>query len=336
MAKLSIIIPFVNEWPQVAFTVRNIAEELKGRVDFEIVVVDNWCYEMEADQRRLPDRGHDRFIKQDKTVIGLYDIKGQRNATHVVGHLKAMAQTKPWLKYVQYDEKLSHWNSKRVGIENASGDYLMHIDAHCIVARDTIHDMFKYYLANENTINGSLHPALTYHILEGKRLIYKPVINFETDEYHYSFTALGSRLNTQFEVAAMSTCGMMVSRRIYNAIGGWPKALGIYGGGENFFNYSLAVCGFSKWIYGSGTLFHHGETRGYHWNGDDYLRNRMVATYLFGGEKILHNMVQHSKGNPLVKERLAYSVLNACDEHRKVIRERQMTTLPEWAKGWLP
>jgi hypothetical protein len=45
--KLSVIVPFVNEWPQLVFTLGSIAEELRDRVNFEIIAIDNWCKEAE-------------------------------------------------------------------------------------------------------------------------------------------------------------------------------------------------------------------------------------------------------------------------------------------------
>ena len=57
--------------------------------------------------------------------------------------------------------------------------------------------------------------------------------------------------------------------------------LRIHGGGENFMNYTLSVLGKHKWIYSWGTLFHHGEKRSYHYVYDDYIRNKILAAYLF-------------------------------------------------------
>jgi hypothetical protein len=37
--ELSIIVPYVNEYPQLIFTLRAIAEDLLGRVDFEVAVM---------------------------------------------------------------------------------------------------------------------------------------------------------------------------------------------------------------------------------------------------------------------------------------------------------
>ena len=42
MPELSIIMPFVNEYPQNVFTVQNVMCELNGRVDYEIIAINNW------------------------------------------------------------------------------------------------------------------------------------------------------------------------------------------------------------------------------------------------------------------------------------------------------
>ena len=49
MPKLSIIVPYVNEYPQVMFTLRNLGEELLDRADFEIIAVNNFRINNEDD-----------------------------------------------------------------------------------------------------------------------------------------------------------------------------------------------------------------------------------------------------------------------------------------------
>jgi glycosyltransferase involved in cell wall biosynthesis len=52
MAELSVIIPFCNEYPQILFTIQSIAQELRDRVDFEIIAVNNYCDEVEKQGRK--------------------------------------------------------------------------------------------------------------------------------------------------------------------------------------------------------------------------------------------------------------------------------------------
>jgi hypothetical protein len=306
MAELSVIIPFVNEWPQAAFTIRNISEELDGRVDYEIIAIDNWCKEVE-DQKRTRDRSS--------------------------GMVQSMSRHNPWLKYFWYCDKLSHWQSKNFGVQNSTGKFLMFVDAHCVVSRDGIYRMFDLYRSSYKALDGTIHLPLTYHILESKRLIYKFAGSLEAGEFHYSFTGFRPA-KAPYEVPCMSTCGMMMTRELYDQLGGWPKELGIYGGGENFINYTLAVLGKKKWIHPFGALYHHGEKRGYNWNATDYIRNRLLATYIFGGKKWLDVFTKHAKGRPEVLDRLNKEIIQTCSEHRALIEKQQVISIEEWLSKW--
>jgi len=77
MTELSVIIPFVQEWPLNMFTIRNIAEELRDRVDFEIIAIDNWCNQIQK-QGQENDRSYDQLMAVKR------------------GH--------PWLKVLQYKD----------------------------------------------------------------------------------------------------------------------------------------------------------------------------------------------------------------------------------------
>ena len=303
--------PFCNEYPQVMFTVQCIGQELLGRVDFELIAVNNYCEEVAAQDR-----------EEDKGGITI----------------KACQRGNPWLKYVEYTDKLSHWQSKNLGVKSSTGDILWFVDAHCMLSRDALFNMFNTYVKMEHELDGSLHLPLTYKILEWHRLIYKMVGEIEKGDLHYSFTGYrdnSANGNVPYEVPCMSTCGMMISRKIYDELGGWPVELGIYGGGENFINYTLAVLGKKKWIMaGDGTLFHHGEKRGYHWNGDDMIRNRFIANYMFGGDKWLSLMRDNRKGKKEVLQNIYKDVKAACEGHRKLIKSNQVISIEEWLSKW--
>ena len=306
MPKLSIICPFVCEYPQVMFTVQNIAQDLIGRVDFEFIAINNYCEEVKK-QGREEDKGGES--------------------------IKACQRGNPWLKYLEYKDKLSHWQSKNLGVKHSTGDILWFVDAHCVIARNSLFDMFNYYVEHKEELNGSIHLPLTYKILEWHRLIYKLGGEPEKGDLHYSFTGYRDELEP-YEVPCMSTCGMMISRELYDYFGGWPVELGIYGGGENFINYTLAVLGKKKWIMPGGSLFHHGEKRGYHWNGDDMIRNRFIANYMFGGDKWLSLMRDNRKGKKEVLQSIYENVKATCKEHRELIKSRQAISIEDWLNKW--
>jgi len=113
--------------------------------------------------------------------------------------------------------------------------------------------------------------------------------------------------------------------------------MGIYGGGENYINFTMAVMGKKKWIYpgDNSCLAHHGEKRGYHWNYDDYIRNKILATYLFGGQGVANLFIQNSKGRPEVLKSMLDSVIANNKTRREYIKARSVTDIVTWAKAQL-
>ena len=212
---ISVIVPFVREWPQVVFTLRNLHEVLKD-VDHEILAIDNL----------VPS------------------LQGDRATTNVSGMAKEWEKIgDPWLKYYKYDTHLSHWQCKNFGMSKANGNIFWFVDSHCILPTSAV-KMVEVYSKNYEQFNGSLHMPLTYHILEPRQLMYKTVVDLPKGDYHYKFHTFNPANYLGYdvmEVPSMSTCGMMIHRKYMRKLGKWPKELGIYGGGENFINFTMAT-----------------------------------------------------------------------------------------------
>jgi len=323
MNKLSVIMPFVNEWPQIAFTIRSIYEQLNGRIDFEIIAIDNFCLEVE-EQGRKPDRGHNHL-----------DQNGNRQQ----GHIDAMSNKHKWLKVVKYYEKLSHWNSKNLGVRESTGDVLLFVDAHTIASDSILVGMYRYFVRHSdyfsNGNNFTLHAPLAYHILENKPLIYKLVYEPEKGVVHYRFMNMPDNISTHNEVPCMSTCGMMMSREYYDFINGWPEGLGIYGGGENYLNFYSSILGTKKFIYPYGILYHHGDKRGYNWNWEDYHRNRMIATCMYGDNDMLLKY-QQSIGCNQLTDRMMRQAVRSCEIHRmgNKAEDNKIKLIHDWVEEW--
>lgn len=341
---LSIIIPFVGEYPQVLFTIQSTAQSLiDSNIDFEIIAVDNWCEQAKEQAVKSADKALNEIggrIFRNDSVSG-FELYEACKSIYPTFHnpsgasVAACSRGNDWLKYVKYEKRLSHWQAKRVGVENSSGLILLFMDAHVIPYN--IKELFYDYILSPEMGSplcrlGTLHMPLTYKILEWRKLIYKMKIENE-HFYHYSFTGFRAE-EEPYEVPCMSTCGMMISRDIYDTIGGWPTGLGIYGGGENFMNYTLAVCGFKKFIHPSSTLFHHGDKRDYHWVYDDHVKNRMIAHYLFGGEDLLAKFKTITKGRPGTLELLASETIAEHKEQRQKIKDIQEYSIQEWVDKW--
>lgn len=310
--RLSVIVPMVNEYPQILFTLQSINQALRdGGFEYEVLCVDNWCNEVAQQVVDGKNRTQDKGSEAVKACAG--------------GGNK-------WLRYLHYKDKLSHWQAKNLGVQASTGDYLWFVDGHC-VAGTSIVRMLNFYEKHHDELNGTMHLPLTYKILEDHRLIYKLVWKPETHELHYSFTRYRDS-GTPYEVPCMSTCGMLMSRVVYNKLGGWPKELGIYGGGENFINYSLATMGMKKWIYPDEPLYHHGEKRGYNFNYDDSLRNRFIAYFCACGHEFAEKAMEGSKGKPQAKRNILDDVIKKCGDHRALIQSQQKLSIYEWLNVW--
>lgn len=308
--KLSVIIPFAQEHPQIAFTVQAIYCELRDKCDFEIIVIDNHCAELQAQLNKksiAPDKGGE--------------------------YMSSLANAqRPWLKYLSYSEKLSHWQAKNLGVKNSDGEFLWFVDSHCIPSKNSLLEMFHYYRTEHDRLNGSLHMPLSYMLEKpGLELIYKLVTDPERGVVHYSFTRY-RQSETVYQVPCMSTCGMMISRNLLEHLGGWPEELGIYGGGEHFINFTMAVLGKTINIFPAKPLYHYAAPRGYHWRYDDYHRNRCIATYMFGGERWAYRYIKNIKGDDATKESIYSTVIGSksCVEHRKHIERWQIKTIASW------
>lgn len=306
--RLSVVVPFIQEHPQVMFTIQSIHEELEGRVDHEIIAVENWSPEI-IKQGAIRDRSSEL--------------------------IQSKADKHSWLKFMNYGDKLSHWQAKNAAVAASDGEFLWFCDSHCVVGRDALYNMFQYYSQNHEELNGSIHLPLTYHILEEQQLIYQLVTDLPKGVIHYKFMNMLEARIKPFEVPVMSTCGMMMTRELYNQMGGWPTELGIYGGGENYINFALSVMGKKKWISPGRPLHHHGDKRGYRWNALDFLRNRLIALYITVGEDYARRYCNaDTKISPFSKDRILKDVIRKCEPHRQLIQSQAVISIEDWIKEW--
>lgn len=322
---LSIIIPYIQEYPQILFTIRSIHEQLKD-IDHEIIAVDNLCppaIEQLKSRGKTIDKGH-KNTKKDGSIQN--------------SHIKSMSEVKgnEWLKYIYYEDHFSHWQAKNEALRQSKSDFIMFIDAHCVPSHNSIPNMYKYYVENWEELNGSIHLPLTYHILESRKLIYQLIYDKEIHKCEYSFSSMPKQ--DIFEVPCMSSCGMMLHKSFFDKVGLFPQT-GIYSGGEHFLNFVSSIIGRKKWIYAKdgALLHHHGEKRDYHYTWGCYQYNRIVANYMFGGEKWARYFVNNLKISEKDREKLFQKVVSveANQKQREKIKKQQVINIEDWAEEWV-
>jgi len=335
--KLSIITPFCGEYPQNLFTIVSLWNQLCDTdIDFEVIMVNNWNSKVAAQadySYTCPDCGKIRKITRGEAnkyrpPYNREDPGGDR--------VNSYSRIHPWLKYVEYSDKLSHWNAKNAGVAASTGSILFFIDAHCALRPQSLVDMFQYYTQHPTAmLDGTLHMPLAYFLeRDGKQLIYKLVSQPDKALYHYSFTNY-RKAEEPYIVPCMSTCGMMMSRYLYDLLGGWPKELGIYGGGENFINFTLAVLGKTVSIYPTRALHHLAEKRGYNYEFVDYKRNQIIATYMFGGKDRAKKFSRHCKLDQKTAAKIVDDIVAKCADHRGHIKDQQIISIEDWYDKWV-
>lgn len=353
MPELSVIIPFVNDWPHIMWTVRAVSEELRGGgIDFEIIAVNNYVPGDTQHMKGKEDNGASylrnmlddplnetpwlREMFLSDTNLHAPSLSDETTPEdHGKKYLAAMRGNK-WLKVIDYKEKASHWNAKRIGIDASSAPILFFCDSHCFPANDALVRMFNLYRDSHKALLGTIHMPTTYELLEWRRTIYKLIVDRQYNKVTYSLTGYKGAEHP-YEVPCMSTCGMMITRKLYDSTGGWPKLMGTYSGGEQFLNFTMAVMGLRHWIMPGGPIYHHSgrpEGRGYAYDYASFLVGHIAASYIYGGEEWVRGMVKHVKGHQSVVQRMLKVVLAECKQQRELVKSQQVMHISEWLERW--
>lgn len=317
MAQITIVIPYILEYPSILFTIRNIYEELKD-FDTEICVGDNWCGEIE-EQGQKPDRAHRHL----------------QNGEMVSSCLETMTQQNSWLKYFKYDVCLSHWQVKNHIIHNTTSPYIMFMDAHCMASRGSLSAAFEHYLLNEQYLDGTLSCPLTYDILGNKKLVYKLVYDKMLGKCDYTFMPMPDTKEVTLQVPTMSSCGLIVSRKIFNLLIDFPQQY-MYSGGEHYLFQSLAVLGKKMWIFNGNPLHHHGEKRGYTTNFIKWHINRAISCYCMGEDWFKNYIDNIGCIVPLChKSLIADMATEQAQYHAKHINKHKIMSIEEAMLPWI-
>lgn len=344
---LSIIIPSRNEFPQNVFTLRSIISSLEGSgLDYEIILIDNCSNrgtyadnntvraDIDATINKCATGGSMSKLQlgnEIETLFHAYDVMGKKDCTSAFLNNNYYVKNGV-LKYVIFDDTPSHWQAKNKAMELAESDTFLFMDAHNGVEAVDIYSMWVEYIIYPNDYHGSLHLPTGHFLGDPKRKdVYKLKYNRPAGFIGYSFTPM--RPDTT-QVPCMVTNGMMVSREILEDIGAWPKSLGIWGGGENFLNYALAILGYKVNIYPEGVLYHYtgkAVTRPYNYNFNDFEKNKAIAMYLVGGQGWLERYVNTNLDNAKLQSEIITDVLRDCTEQRKMLESKTKIPIEEWA-----
>lgn len=330
---ISIVIPFCNEVPQVLFTAQSLYNQLEGR-EFEILLVDNRSNSITTEncgKGIISDKNY--FLENDSAET--FDCYS-KDWTIKVKQRSFFDSKKIFLddkiKYLVYDEKLSHWNAKNFGVAHSKYPYLLFLDAHCELSTGAVIKLLRFLKHTKNKKVGAVHCLINY-MLDSRSLEYGLV----PEKFCYRFKTAQQK-NEPYKVPIMSTCGMMMKKKVFDDIGGWSNELGIYGGGEAYIGFKLATCGYEHWIVPDAKCWHYAQDRGYSWNLWDWMRNNLIAAYTVGGEGWLLKLKElFSKEHPAdILEQIASDVKLSCAKERTVLSKKQVCSYDDIVDQWNP
>lgn len=308
---LSVIIPFVAESPQLFFTVQALRHELGG-VDHEIILIDNAT--ALTNESSHPEINCSLYIEKKQPL----DVR-----------------------LLKFSEKQSHWQAKNLGILESKGDILFFIDAHCLIYPGSLHRMYFDYSFYSLSNRASFHLPLAY-LMEDKALAYELVSDLDNGILDYRFIpfkAPDPSFASLTPVPCMSTCGMMIRKKLMvEKLKLFPEALGPYSGGEQYFNFVMALLGHHKMIINLPPLQHYAAPRSYSVSNLDICRNKLIAAYLIGGPAFLMKRAELFKKEltPSAVDRIHFSIprMESLKSLRSYIEANSRFTIEQFVKFW--
>jgi len=305
------VLSVCNEIPHVFYTIASLREELPDHCDYEIIVVNN--------------------SSTDTFKVGKDENTLEECLTNF-GMVKHMEE----IKHIRYDGKLSHWCAKNKGIEEAKGRNIFFLDAHCIVGKNSLKNQIEFL----DNFKGKIGGVHCYH--------HPMLMSFKTFDHDcrkirwlYRFRRVVNKdiPKKPYEVAHMSTCGMMCPKSIFDELGGWNKNFGTRWGGEAYMNLKHGTCGYPHYVHPKSNYYHLKHGYGYSFDGESGRKNPMIAAYTIGGDEWLDTITKgicDKKGitdKPNAYTRMADWVRGSCKEDREFIASKQIMTLSEFYKS---
>ncbi len=306
MVDVSVVIPFVHEYPALIQTVFAIQNEFVDlNYDYEIIIVEN----------RERDNYTDKFLHYMRTLIN-----------------------KQQLKYF-FEERPCGPIARNTGAKNARGKYLMFTDAHVVWGKNSVPLMIKTL---EETGAGLVHGTTVWSHYDQHHAgaHYKLFDGGGPNLFSHMHGTYQRRRDAMqpYKVAGGTHAFIIFHKEEFLWINGYNEACRYYPHPEGYIDLKYWMFGRECWLEPRAFHYHSLYPRNYGappvdmpWH-DHTIRNVMICAYTLGGEEWLDKVYSEwlsRKAKPEVLDKLKASAIERAKDEREWILNNAVRTLDE-------
>jgi len=320
----SIIIPHINDYPEVFFTVFDKVERLRDDyyMDFEVIVVENGS--------RQPD------LRLVRRLMGAYDKNGNpvsEKSEYYWGPPRRFPH-----RLIEIPHQLHSKPAINVGAYKAKGKYLGIFDSHTLINRGFFKKAEQVF--DDHPECAIVHCPISWSCWNPHRRAYQYRLQLD-GKFWATFNATKLR-DEPYPIAAMGNCAMAIRRDAFLHMRGFPPMLRQYGGGEPYIDLLAWMFGYEVYLHPDMHVYHYSltPTRGYDRNWMTFFRNVCLSGYIIDGEKrarmlleqnLEKDVKEHPDWRPIYIQ-LFEEALNFGRMRRRYVEKNAIYTLDEVLK----
>jgi glycosyltransferase involved in cell wall biosynthesis len=304
---VSVVIPARNEFPQIAFTIQSIINDLETFLkpnEFEIIICANCCNDWYGQP------------------------KDKRAGGGTVDYLMPRGIYWNRMLRVIYDPIAGNHSTRNKGALLARGKYLFFSDGHMSYKRGYFQRMIRAIDETGGLVHGTIGWLGAYP--PGISMGYQYTIKLG-EEIKGTWNNYRLTEDDYFYVPMQGHCCLGVLREQFLKFDGYPAYTRCYGGGEFYIDMKWWMFGSTVCVDPQAIGYHLCAPRGYSYNHDDYVFNVLAIGTALGmegwTERAYLNWLR--RGNLATMERLMTEAKRVTKEDRKYISKKAVKSVDD-------
>ncbi len=297
---VSVIIPARNEFPQIAFTVQSIINDLETFLkpgEFEIIICNN-CSSDEIYPKRGTGGTVDYLMPR-----GMYWNRTLR---------------------VLYDPIAGNHSTRNHGAMLARGKYIFFSDAHMSYKRGFFQRMIRVIDKTGGLVHGTIGWLGAYPIGSSMGYQYTMKLGEEIKGTWNNYKLA----DDYFHIPLQGHCCLGMLRKQFIEFDGYPKYHRCYGGGEFYLDIKWWLFGSNVSVDPQAIGYHLSAPRGYSYNHDDYKHNVLAIGLAIGADEWAERAYINwcRRGRPEVMARIWKEAQEETKEDKAWIAKKRVKT----------